>query len=187
MKRFKIALVVLCFSLFAFPYNAFALPSDAAVHEVADATAFSQAIEQAKTDSSDNAHVIKLTADITIPTASNENLDDSCFVVQGNVTILGDGHTLSLSNYFFNIRNGGTLTFGKSDGSDALVVKGGDDTQIHGIIHLGFMGGNGGTFNMYEGVTLTNSHVAGGTLGAAVGVNNGTFNMYGGTISNCTN
>ena len=40
---------------------------------------------------------------------------------------------------------------------------------------------------MYEGVTLTNSHVAGGTLGAAVGVNNGTFNMYGGTISNCTN
>lgn len=187
MKRFKIALVVLCFSLFAFPYNAFALPSDAAVHEVADATAFSQAIERAKTDSSDNAHVIKLTADITIPTASNENLDDSCFVVQGNVTILGDGHTLSLSNYFFNIRNGGTLTFGKSDGSDALVVKGGDDTQIHGIIHLGFMGGNGRTFNMYEGVTLTNSHVAGGTLGAAVGVNNGTFNMYGGTISNCTN
>lgn len=144
MKRFKIALVVLCFSLFVFPYNAFALPLDAAVHEVADATAFTQAIEQAKTDSSDNAHVIKLTADITIPTASNENLDDSCFVVQGNVTILGDGHTLSLSNYFFNIRNGGTLTFGKSDGSDALVVKGGDDTQIHGIIHLGFMGGNGG-------------------------------------------
>lgn len=187
MKRFKIALVVLCFSLFAFPYNAFALPSDTVVHEVADATAFTQAIEQAKTDSSDNAHVIKLTADITIPTASNENLDDSCFVVQGNVTILGDGHTLLLSNYFFNIRNGGTLTFGKSDGSDALVVKGGDDIQIHGIIHLGFMGGNGGTFNMHEGVTLTNSHVAGGTLGAAVGVNSGTFNMYGGIISNCTN
>lgn len=185
MKRFKIALVVLCFSLFAFPYNAFALPSDAAVHEVADATAFTQAIEQAKTDSSDKAHVIKLTADITIPTASNENLDDSCFAVQGNVTILGDGHTLSLSNYFFNIRNGGTLTFGKSDGSDALVVKGGDDIQIHGIIHLGFMGGNGGTFNMYEDVTLTNSHVAGGTLGAAVGVNNGTFNMYGGSIEGC--
>lgn len=40
---------------------------------------------------------------------------------------------------------------------------------------------------MYEGVTLTNSHATGGTLGAAVGVNNGTFNMYGGTISNCTN
>ena len=68
-----------------------------------------------------------------------------------------------------------------------VAPSGGDDTQIHGIIHLGFMGGNGGTFNMYEGVTLTNSHVAGGTLGAAVGVNNGTFNMYGGTISNCTN
>lgn len=123
---------------------------------------------------------INLTADITIPDFTTLK-----FNTKNEITILGNGHTIStFSNCIMDVRNGATLNLGSKDASEAskLDITGGPGkgwtTSLIVVTN--------GTLNMYDGVTIRD-HVANGAgLGGAISVNSDAiFNMYGGTITNC--
>ena len=104
-----------------------------------------------------------------------------------NVTILGNGHKLSISNIgsyghhpIMNVGSGVTITLGKSDGTDTLSIEGGGTTvsTSESLFNVS------GTVNMYAGVSIGNNHSGNGALtGGAFDLNtNGTINMFGGKI-----
>ncbi len=96
-----------------------------------------------------------------------------------NVTVLGNGHTLTCPSSAFQVWNGASLTLG--DGISSLTIKGGNDNDNPGIIYIN---GEQSICNMNDKVTLKD-HTGSNYFGGGVTVEGGTFNMYGGTIENC--
>ena len=147
----------------------------------ADETSFVNCLNTVNSGSGD--YVIKLTGDIT---------HKGGFDVKNNLTILGEGHSIYLTelNEHFYISNGATLNLGRSGYNKTLTISGDDsitdyiekpDNDNPGLLYIY---GTSAVCNMYNNVTLKN-HRGNNYFGGGVTVESGTFNMYGGTIDNC--
>lgn len=131
-------------------------------------------------DSANNSEfIISLDNDIILNDASFTKT-----VANGNsLTILGNNHSIT---YALDSKNrlttgtGGTITLGKSDGSDKLTIMGPEtEISLNSLVNIY----NGGTLNMYDGVELTRNNGVGELSGAAIRAGAGaTINIYGGSI-----
>ncbi len=118
-------------------------------------------------------YIIELTNDIQTGGAS--------FSSSQPVTIVGNGHTITLGQYSsISVQSGAQLNLGAADGSDTLKISGGNEqsNDVPGLLHIQ------GTCNMYSGVTIADRK-GNNYFGGGVTVQGGTFHMYGGTIENC--
>lgn len=128
-------------------------------------------LESALSSAGDGERVIKLTDDIEAPGLG----------VSSTVTILGGGHTLTMSqNASIHVYSGAQLNLGAADGSDALTIRGDGQTSndTPGLLYVQ------GSCDMYSRVTLAD-HEGNNYFGGGVTVEGGTFHMHGGTIENC--
>lgn len=72
------------------------------------------------------------------------------------------------------------MNLGAADGSDTLIISGGNEqsNDVPGLLYIQ------GTCNMHPGVTIADRK-GDNYFGGGVTVQGGTFHMYGGTIDNC--
>lgn len=129
-----------------------------------------------KVNTSDEFHDALIAGAKTIKLGNDITLSDENVVKGGDeVTILGNGHKLTLgSSSTLGTAKGGILNLGSASTSSALTITS-NGALGHSLVNV-----NGGTLNMYDGVTLTGNT---SSYGGAVSVlNKGVFNMYGGTI-----
>ena len=137
-----------------------------------------------------DAYTIRLTADF-------EKAGRYTLQVKRDITILGDGHTITFgyagggtTGGFFLNHCGGTLTLKPGDGGltlDGQYASNDDGGLLY--VYDGYSSESaalGGTINMYGGVTLKNARTN-NYIGAGVSVIGckAVFNMYGGLIDNC--
>lgn len=118
-------------------------------------------------------YIIELTDDIQ---TGGTSFSSSC-----PVTIVGNGHTMTLGQYSsISVQSGAQLSLGAANGSDTLKISGGNEQSNDepGLLHIQ------GTCNMYPGVTIADRK-GDNYFGGGVTVQGGTFHMYGGTIDNC--
>lgn len=172
MKTFGRALALMTMlvsCVFAASTLAFAAESN--VFEVGNSAEFKSAVAAINGKTSGD-YVIKLAADIE----SEASVSGPC-----PVTILGCGHTLTIGTYgSLQIMKGSHLSLGAADGSDALTIKGsGKNNDVPGLLYV-----DGGSCDMYAGVTLTDRK-GNNYFGGGVTVFGGTFHMHGGAIENC--
>lgn len=154
--------------VFAAPTLAFADPT---VYTVGNSEEFNNAVADINEKSSGD-YVIKLAADIE----SEASVSGPC-----PVTILGCGHTLTIgTNGSLQVEKGSQLSLGAADGGDTLTIKGsGENNDAPGLLYV-----DGGSCDMYAGVTLTDRK-GNNYFGGGVTVFGGTFHMHGGTIEKC--
>lgn len=163
-------MTMLASCVFAAPTLAFATESN--VYEVGDSEGFNNAVAAINGKTSGD-YVIKLAADIE----SEASVSGPC-----PVTILGCGHTLTIGmNGSLQVEKGSQLSLGAADGSDTLTIKGSGEQSIDapGLLYV-----DGGSCDMYAGVTLTDRK-GNNYFGGGVTVFGGTFHMHGGAIENC--
>lgn len=154
---------------FAAPTLAFADPT---VYTVGNSEEFDNAVADINEKTSGD-YVIKLAADIE----SEASVSGPC-----PVTILGCGHTLMIgTNGSLQVEKGSHLSLGAADGSDTLTIKGSGEQSIDapGLLYV-----DGGSCDMYAGVTLTDRK-GNNYFGGGVTVFGGTFHMHGGAIEKC--
>lgn len=172
MKTFgrALALITMLVScVFAAPTLAFADPT---VYTVGNSKEFDRAVADINEKTSGD-YVIKLAADIE----SEASVSGPC-----PVTILGCGHTLTIgTNGSLQVEKGSHLSLGAADGSDTLTIKGSGEQSIDapGLLYV-----DGGSCDMYAGVTLTDRK-GNNYFGGGVTVFGGTFHMHGGAIEKC--
>lgn len=154
--------------VFAVPTLAFADPT---VYEVGNSEQFDKAVADINGKTGGD-YVIKLTHDIE----SEASVSGPC-----PVTILGCGHTLTIgTNGSLQVEKGSQLSLGAADGSDTLTIKGsGENSDAPGLLYV-----NGGSCDMYAGVTFTDRK-GNNYFGGGVTVFGGTFHMHGGAIEKC--
>ena len=135
----------------------------------------------------------------TIELLKDAKRTSSSFAVYGgNITLLGNGHTIDLdsgsSGPGFELHSSSTLNLGKENGGDAniLIIDGGGANPSSNQSILGSMIQiwQKSTLNMYDGVVMQNRVNPTGTPGLAIQVGNPEtlndacyFNMYGGKIT----
>ena len=140
--------------------------------EVGNSSEFDNAVATVNSASS-GEYIIELTDDIQTGGAS--------FSSSQPVTIVGNGHTITLGQYSsISVQSGAQLNLGAADGSDTLKISGGNEqsNDVPGLLHIQ------GTCNMHPGVTIADRK-GDNYFGGGVTVQGGTFHMYGGTIDNC--
>lgn len=148
-------------------------------------------------DAAQDGDVIELLRDVRLEkptggrTEEQVNYDGKGIVTfdkPGTYTLLGNGHTITRGDSqaltyatAITVHQGVTLNLGSQEpsGKSALVIDGEEKYSTHSLVYVDAQG----IVNMYEGVTIQNSHGHGGT-GAAGAVVYGTWNMYGGSFVN---
>lgn len=173
-KNLKRLLSILLYSLILvglFTMTAFA--EGTTTIDVSNSEELSNAINRINTDTDvNNEYVINLT----------DNIETSGFEVQSpcHVTILGNGHTLTVGQYgSITIDSGAQLDLGSNDGNILKICSVSEvSNDIPGLLYVK------GICNMYPGVTLS-GRVGENYFGGGATVEDGTFHMYGGTIENC--
>lgn len=124
-------------------------------------------------DATSGEYIIELTDDIQTGGVS--------FSSSQPVSIVGNGHTMTLGqDSSISVQPGAQLNLGAADGSDTLIISGGNEqsNDVPGLLYIQ------GTCNMYPGVTIADRK-GDNYFGGGVTVQGGTFHMYGGTIDNC--
>lgn len=152
------------------PQTAFA--AERTTIEVSTSSEFDDAVKTANAATS-GEYVIQLTNDIESNGASFKN---SC-----PITILGNGHAITLGGFgSFFVQPGSQLNLGAKDGSDTLMISGGNEqgNDVPGLLYIQ------GSCNMHPGVTIADRK-GDNYFGGGVTVQGGEFHMYGGTINNC--
>ena len=140
--------------------------------EVGNSSEFDSAVATVNAATS-GEYVIGLTDDIQTGGAS--------FSSSQPVSIVGNGHTITLEQYgCLSINKGTELDLGSKNGGDSLTISGGNvnSNDVPGLLYVE------GACNMYSGVTLADRE-GNNYFGGGVTVQGGTFHMYGGTIKNC--
>lgn len=123
----------------------------------------------------DGEYVITLTDDIEIS-------GDYDFT-KNTTTILGEGHTISGGfNQTLGVNGDAVLNLGSEDYTKELIIDG-EKGPTGPLVSVA----NGGTFNLYDHVTLQNNDMFGAAAGVQIEGENSLFNMYGGVIDNCSN
>lgn len=135
---------------------------------------FSHAAQTVRTEE-DDEYIIELTDDI--------QTGDVTFGYRKHVSvsIVGNGHTVTLNpNSRISVNKNAQLNLGAADGSDTLIISGGNAQcgDGPGMLYIE------GACNMYPGVTIADRK-GNNYYGGGVTVRGGTFHMYGGTIDNC--
>lgn len=169
--RRELALVAaLALYVLVMPVSAFA--ATPTTIEVGNSSEFDSAVATVNAATS-GEYVIGLTDDIQTGGAS--------FSSSQPVSIVGNGHTITLEQYgCLSINKGTELDLGSKNGGDSLTISGGNvnSNDVPGLLYVE------GACNMYSGVTLADRE-GNNYFGGGVTVQGGTFHMYGGTIKNC--
>lgn len=172
MSRIRIALTfVAALALYALvmPISAFA--ATPTTTEVSNSSEFDNAVATVNAATS-GEYIIELTDDIQTGGAS--------FSSSQPVSIVGNGHTMTLGKGHIYVNPSAQLSLGAADGSDTLKISGGNEQSNDepGLLQIQ------GTCNMYPSVTIADRK-GNNYFGGGVTVEGGTFHMYGGTIDNC--
>lgn len=173
MSRIRIALTfVAALALYALvmPISAFA--ATPTTIEVSNSSEFDNAVATVNAATS-GEYIIELTDDIQTGGAS--------FSSSQPVSIVGNGHTLTLKQYgSISIDKGAELDLGSKNGGDSLTISGGNvnSNDVPGLLYVQ------GSCNMYSGVTVSDRE-GNNYFGGGVTVQGGTFHMLGGAIKNC--
>lgn len=171
-KQLFLLCLVLCFAFFALPASA----EEEIRLDIYSQSDLMAAVEQINSSGGD--YILTLADDVLWD--QNADLE----LKQGNITLLGGGHTLTIGQpqrgICLSLTGSAVLNLGEKGQQDTLDLTSACNTQT-------IISANGNAvLNMYDNVTLRDSN-AGGQPGGVLLAGNAVFNMYGGTISNCTN
>ena len=169
--RRELALVA-ALALYVLVMPVSALAATPTTIEVGNSSEFDSAVATVNAATS-GEYIIGLTDDIQTGGAS--------FSSSQPVSIVGNGHTITLEQYgCLSINKGTELDLGSKNGGDSLTISGGNvnSNDVPGLLYVE------GACNMYSGVTLADRE-GDNYFGGGVTVQGGTFHMYGGTIENC--
>ena len=140
--------------------------------EVSNSSEFNDAVSIANAATS-GEYVIRLT--------DNFNSNGASFTSTRPITILGNGHTITINEgCSLFVGPGAQLNLGAEDGSDTLMISGGNAPACDGPGMLYIEG----SCSMYPGVTVADRN-GDNYYGGGVSVYGGNFHMYGGTIDKC--
>lgn len=171
-KRIRTLLLFAAFAICAMvaPQTAFA--AEQTTIEVNTSSEFNDAVSTVNAATS-GEYTIRLTNDIKSGGAS---FDSTC-----PITILGNGHTITINEgCSLFVGPGAQLNLGAEDGSDTLMISGGNAPACDGPGMLYIEG----SCSMYPGVTVADRN-GDNYYGGGVSVCGGNFHMYGGTIDKC--
>lgn len=171
ISRVVLEILMVVLSLTVTPKAAFAENKTVTVIEVGNVEKFKNAINTVNS-ASEGEYVISLTDDMEINGVSIQS--------QCPVTLLGNGHTLTVAQYAsIHVAKGAQVKLGSEDGN-VLEIRSVSETSndVPGLL------GIEGTCDMYPGVSLSDRK-GNNYFGGGVTVSGGTFHMHGGVIENC--
>ncbi len=171
ISRVVLGILMVVLSLSVTPKAAFAENKTVTVIEVGNEKAFDDAISTVNS-ASEGEYVISLTDDMEINGASIQS--------QCPVTLLGNGHTLTVAQYAsIHVEKGAQVKLGSEKG-DVLKIRGVSEmsNDAPGLLHIK------GTCDMYPRVLLSGRE-GNNYFGGGVTVEGGTFYMHGGVIEKC--
>lgn len=171
ISRVVLGILMVVLSLSITPKAAFAENKTVTVIKVGNEKAFDDAISTVNS-ASEGEYVISLT--------DNVEIGDTSIRSKRPVTLLGNGHTLTVARYAsIHVAKGAQVKLGSKDG-DVLEIRSVSETSndVPGLLDIE------GTCEMYSGVSLS-GRVGNNYFGGGVTVSGGTFHMYGGVIENC--
>lgn len=171
ISRVVLEILMVVLSLSVTPKAAFAENKTVTVIEVGNVEKFKNAINTVNS-ASEGEYVISLT--------DNVEIGDTTIRSKRPVTLLGNGHTLTVARYAsIHVAKGAQVKLGSEDGN-VLEIRSVSETSndVPGLLHIE------GTCEMYSGVSLS-GRVGNNYFGGGVTVSGGTFHMYGGEIKDC--
>ena len=171
ISRVVLGILMVVLSLTVTPKAAFAENKTVTVIEVGNKADFDNAISTVN-GASEGEYVISLTDDMEINGASIQS--------QCPVTLLGNGHTLTVAQYAsIHVEKGAQVKLGSEKG-DVLKIRGVSEmsNDAPGLLHIK------GTCDMYPRVLLSGRE-GNNYFGGGVTVEGGTFYMHGGVIEKC--
>lgn len=171
ISRVVLGILMVVLSLSVTPKAAFAENKTVTVIKVGNEKAFDDAINTVNS-ASEGEYVISLT--------DNVEIGDTSIQSQCPVTLLGNGHTLTVARYAsIHVANGAQVKLGSEDGN-VLEIRSVSEmsNDMPGLLHIE------GTCEMYSGVSLS-GRVGNNYFGGGVTVSGGTFYMHGGVIEKC--
>ena len=171
ISRVVLEILMVVLSLSVTPKAAFAENKTVTVIKVGNEKAFDDAISTVNR-ASEGEYVISLTDDMEINGASIQS--------QCPVTLLGNGHTLTVAQYAsIHVEKGAQVKLGSEKG-DVLKIRGVSEmsNDAPGLLHIK------GTCDMYPRVLLSGRE-GNNYFGGGVTVEGGTFYMHGGVIEKC--
>ena len=171
-KRIETLLLFAAFAICAIvaPQTAFA--TEQTTIDVSTSSEFNDAVSTVNAATS-GEYTIRLANDIE---GGGASFNSTC-----PTTILGNGHTITLGGFgSLSVQPGSQLNLGAKDGSDTLIISGGNKqgNDVPGLLYIQ------GVCNMYPGVTVADRK-GNNYFGGGVTVQGGEFHMYGGAIDNC--
>lgn len=171
ISRVVLGILLVVLSLTVTPKAAFAENKTVTVIKVGNEKAFDDAISTVNR-ASEGEYVISLT--------DNVEISDTSIQSQCPVTLLGNGHTLTVARYAsIHVAKGAQVKLGSEDGN-VLEIRSVSETSndVPGLLDIE------GTCEMYSGVSLSGRE-GNNYFGGGVTVSGGTFHMYGGVIEKC--
>lgn len=171
ISRVVLGILLVVLSLTVTPKAAFAENETVTRIEVGNETEFDNAISTVNS-ASKGEYVISLTDDME---TNGVSIQSQC-----PVTILGNGHTLTVAQYAsIHVEKGAQVNLGSKDGN-VLKIHGVNEmsNDVPGLLYIQ------GTCDMYSGVSLSERE-GNNYFGGGVTVEGGTFYMHGGVIENC--
>lgn len=171
ISRVVLGILMVVLSLSVTPKAAFAENKTVTVIKVGNEKAFDDAISTVNR-ASEGEYVISLT--------DNVEIGDTSIQSQCPVTLLGNGHTLTVAQYAsIHVAKGAQVKLGSEKG-DVLKIRGVSEmsNDAPGLLHIK------GTCEMYPRVLLSGRE-GNNYFGGGVTVEGGTFYMHGGVIEKC--
>lgn len=171
-NRMMLGILLVVLSLSVTPKAAFAENETATVIEVKNGEEFENAINTVN-GASEGEYVISLTGNVEI---GDTTIQSRC-----PVTILGNGHTLTVAQYAsIHVAEGAKVKLGSEKEGDLKICSVSEQPSNDGpgLLHIK------GTCDMYSGVSLSDRE-GNNYFGGGVTVEGGTFHMHGGVIENC--
>lgn len=169
ISRVVLGILMVVLSLSVTPKAAFAENETVTRIEVKNEPEFDNAISTVNS-ASEGEYVISLTDNVEI---GDTSIQSPC-----PVTILGNGHTLTVQ-VSIHVAEGAPVKLGSGDGN-VLNIHGTEKGEEPGLLYIS----KEGTCEMYPGVSLS-GRKGNNYFGGGVTVEGGTFHMYGGVIENC--
>ena len=171
ISRVVLGILMVVLSLSVTPKAAFAENKTVTVIKVGNEKAFDDAINTVNS-ASEGEYVISLT--------DNVEIGDTPIRSKRPVTLLGNGHTLTVARYAsIHVAKGAQVKLGSEDGN-VLEIRSVSEpsNDVPGLLDIE------GTCEMYSGVSLSGRE-GNNYFGGGVTVSGGTFHMYGGEIKDC--
>ena len=171
ISRVVLGILMVVLSLSVTPKAAFAENKTVTVIKVGNEADFDKAISTVNR-ASEGEYVISLT--------DNVEIGDTSIRSKRPVTLLGNGHTLTVARYAsIHVAKGAQVKLGSEDGN-VLEIRSVSEpsNDVPGLLDIE------GTCEMYSGVSLSGRE-GNNYFGGGVTVSGGTFHMHGGEIKDC--